>query len=251
MIEDLTKDKLQKYGFNETKINEILKDANYECDCKNDKGQYWVSMIEAKIYSGNEYFAKGFQMIFPKTADLLPEYYTRKEARFIEQSKEFAKNLFDEADCKEEFKKAEIEFVENSIKHHAGYTIGRILQTKVKLLNLYLSWIKKLETTIQQPAAKSINELINPELQPKLFNEVEIKIASKIENWKQRFDLIECAAFCQLLHDRKYFIKGSTNRKSVNEFSLIRYGVDISIQLESSKRKDRQTHKTFLERYFK
>jgi hypothetical protein len=82
--------------------------------------------------------------------------------------------------------------------------------------------------------------------------EIENKIEVKIKNWKQRERdvLIECASFCQLLFDFKYFEKGSTNRKTVNQFSVSRYGVDITIQLESGKKKDRETHKKFLKLYF-
>jgi len=87
--------------------------------------------------------------------------------------------------------------------------------------------------------------LIKDELHDRL-NQIEEKIEAKISNWKLRIDLIECAAFCQLLFDKKYFVPGSTKRKSVNSFALSKYGTDISIQLESAKNKDRETRKVML-----
>jgi len=427
-IEALTKEKLIEYGFKQQQIEEILSNNNYEANCINDTGQYWVSMIEGKIYSGEEYFAKGFKMMFPKSADLLPEYYNRKLSDFISKTKDLEQSLFDETECKEQFKKKEIAFVEEWIKDHEKFPLVSKLRDKLKLLEVYLRWIKKLnpslnslpakiedtetnnfefagktltslidnntyyegsindfnrrlETTsklidrhdfikaeierveteyLKEPVVKvygdwvatpskfsfhtyvkqgyydlkkgadtpidniisiatlecknndplqyqhskpyfetsivnslrrgvalllykkylndlhtellskpiiefkeknsngnltetqlkTLESLIKVELHERL-NEVEGKIKNKIENWKQGIDLIGCAAFCQLLYDKKYFIKGCTNRKSVNSFSLLRYGTDIEIQLHSKFRFDRDRHKTLLEVHFK
>ncbi len=93
-------------------------------------------------------------------------------------------------------------------------------------------------------------KLIKPELQNHL-EDIEKKIETNISTWKDRNLLIECAAFCQLLYDKRYFVKGTTNRVSVNSFAKSKYGVDIEKQLESSKRNDRNTHKTLLLKYFK
>lgn len=99
---------------------------------------------------------------------------------------------------------------------------------------------------IEKPVWQS---LIKLELHNKLF-EIEEKIPAKIANWNQRIKLIECAAFCQLLFDRKYFVQGSTNQKSVNSFSLSRYGTDITNQLKSAKKVGRKVHKEKLKKYF-
>jgi len=91
--------------------------------------------------------------------------------------------------------------------------------------------------------------LIKKELHGRI-NEIEAKIISKISKWQQGEDLIECAAFCQLLFDMNYFVKGCTCRKTVNIFSSKKYGTNIEIQLESSKRIDREVHKKLLKKYF-
>ncbi|MBP6023929.1 hypothetical protein [Ferruginibacter sp.] len=90
---------------------------------------------------------------------------------------------------------------------------------------------------------------IKIELQGRL-QEIENKINDKISNWKLRIDLIECAAFCQLLYDKKYFVTGATSIVSVNKFALNKYGTEITIQLKSAKRKDRNTHKKLLMKFF-
>ncbi len=155
-IETLTKEKLLEYGFKEQQINEILSNSSYEGNCINDSGQYWVSMIEEKIYSGEEYYAKGFKMIFPKSADLLPEYYNRKLSDFIEKAKEFEKSLFDETECKEQFKKKEMEFTEDCLKQREKFKGLHTMVNENKLYHLYLKWIKKQPTaTTDQPKTKA------------------------------------------------------------------------------------------------
>ncbi|MDB5280706.1 MAG: hypothetical protein JWR61_5661 [Ferruginibacter sp.] len=93
-------------------------------------------------------------------------------------------------------------------------------------------------------------KLIKSELHDHL-KKIESKIESKLSNWKQRVDLIECAAFCQLLFDLKYFESGSTCRKTVISFALSKYGTDIENQLESSKKAAREVHKKLLKVNFK
>lgn len=111
---------------------------------------------------------------------------------------------------------------------------------------------KSIQLTSKQNLVQTstVNELIKHDLLDRL-SELECKIQDKITDWKQRKDLIGCAAFCQLLFDKKYYIKGSTNRKSVNTFALTRYGTDIETQLNSSFNKEREKHKTLLAWVFK
>ena len=79
---------------------------------------------------------------------------------------------------------------------------------------------------------------------------IESKIANKVTVWRQRGDLTECAAFCQLLFDYKYFNEGATKRITVNGFSLAKYGIDITIQLKSAAKKGREKHKILLKKHF-
>jgi hypothetical protein len=112
-----------------------------------------------------------------------------------------------------------------------------------------LDWELVLNKYQHEPSNKW-KDLIKNELQDRL-TEIENKIPNKITNWKQRIDLIECAGFCQLLFDKKYFVQGSTIIKSVNSFALSRYGTDIDIQLKAAKKESRERHKKLLNVYFK
>ena len=98
--------------------------------------------------------------------------------------------------------------------------------------------------------SESWKDLIIIELYDSL-SMVENKIESKISQWKQGEMKIECAAFCQLLFDKKYFVTGSTKRATVNKFALNKYGMDISTQLVSKFKEDREKHKLLLRKNFK
>lgn len=94
---------------------------------------------------------------------------------------------------------------------------------------------------------KDIKDFIKPELVT-LLEKLEEKIFKNQEKtWASR---IKCAAFCELLYEKKYFLKGATRIKSVAEFALLRYGMNIQVQLKGDKKVDRITHKEQLRKYF-
>jgi len=80
----------------------------------------------------------------------------------------------------------------------------------------------------------------------KRLEKIETKIEAKILKWGNREALIECAAFCELLFEKKYFVPKSTRIKSVNSFAIIKYGADIKNQLATSKKADREKKKVLL-----
>ncbi|MCX6314148.1 MAG: hypothetical protein NTX08_05380 [Sphingobacteriales bacterium] len=116
--------------------------------------------------------------------------------------------------------------------------------TVLRWLNNNTEHVKHEETILQW------KQYIRFEFYERL-SEIEKKIEDKVSEWKEGNGKIECAAFCQLLFDKKYFVKGSTKRKSVNEYSISKFGNDVYIQLESGKKNDREKHKILLNKYFK
>lgn len=83
------------------------------------------------------------------------------------------------------------------------------------------------------------------------FLKVEDQLQKQISRWKAGDDKIECAAFCELLFIKGYFFDAGNKRVSKSaEFALHRYGVDIEIQLQSSKKRDRTAHATRLKNAF-
>ena len=136
----------------------------------------------------------------------------------------------------------------NEIEEEIKNSIENIeLSVKLKSNNQNSIQLTSKQNLVQ---SSTVNELIKHDLLNRL-SELESKIQDKITDWKQRNDLIGCAAFCQLLFDKKYYTKGSTIRKSVNSFALTRYGTDIETQLKSSFNKEREKHKTLLAWVFK
>lgn len=55
---------------------------------------------------------------------------------------------------------------------------------------------------------------------------------------------IRCAAFCEMLWLRKHIIHTKTRQKTLNEFSKIRYKMNIKNALAASKKESRDRHKT-------
>ena len=75
-IEDLTKEKLEEYGFDAENINRLFTWEKYECFLQNNRGYFWASNIEKKIYSGVEGREKHFEK------SMLPEHHKEPKEKF-------------------------------------------------------------------------------------------------------------------------------------------------------------------------
>jgi hypothetical protein len=53
---------------------------------------------------------------------------------------------------------------------------------------------------------------------------------------------IRCAAFCELAYSKNYFIPTKTKIKTLTDFALVKYNLNIRPSLASSKLKDRKNH---------
>ena len=56
---------------------------------------------------------------------------------------------------------------------------------------------------------------------------------------------IRCAAFCELLYEKRYIIQSKQNQKQMRDFALARYQLNISNALLSVKQEARNKHKNF------
>lgn len=132
----------------------------------------------------------------------------------------------------------------------SGRTIGSGFQSGPLLFDRFIELeIEKLKKQAKGPVMQ-IESLIKTELIDGRLVEVENKLKDKIEDWKIGKDKIGCAAFCEMLFEKGYFFKKITERKGPIQFALIRYGIDITVQMGTTKNKDRQLHKGKLKRYF-
>jgi hypothetical protein len=59
---------------------------------------------------------------------------------------------------------------------------------------------------------------------------------------KDNFSAIRCAAFCELLYEKKYFNPTKQKIKTLTAFAMSKYGLDIKNSLSSSKKTDRKNH---------
>ena len=75
-IEELTKEKLEYYGFDKESIERLFTWENYECALMNNRGYFWASNKENKIYSGKAGKEKQFSNSIP------PQYHSQPKEKF-------------------------------------------------------------------------------------------------------------------------------------------------------------------------
>lgn len=89
----------------------------------------------------------------------------------------------------------------------------------------------------KKPEVNNWIDLIEPLMLPLIEN------AEKKANHKS--SAIRCAAFCELLFEKKYIKPTNTRVKTLTTFAASRYGLNISNALKKSKEDDRNEHKNF------
>ena len=123
MIEKLTKQKMIEFGFDKEQIEKLLTWDNYEINIVNNKGFYYASNIENKIYSETDahtklYFNDETKPRFPfNDFDLVPTYFKLLTANYIAERKKEAKITFNEKKAKEQLRQTEIEKVTTLIEY--------------------------------------------------------------------------------------------------------------------------------------
>jgi len=93
-------------------------------------------------------------------------------------------------------------------------------------------------------------DYIKPELHARL-EEIEAKMIKKIVDWcghRKKGYKIECATFCALLSDKKFFIEPGED--PLIDFARLRYHIDIELQIKR-KKKEIQNHKKLSNHFFK
>ncbi len=106
------------------------------------------------------------------------------------------------------------------------------------------------ENIFNRPISKlGLSDFIRPEFLERILS-IEQKLKDKVISWQEGTNKIECASFCELLFDKKYFIKGATRINTVNRFACSQYGIDITIQLQAAKKGDRMHHRDLLKKQF-
>lgn len=170
MIQELTKENLQKLGYNENDVNELFNTINtFTLQC-ND-GNIFVSKPENKFYTGIDfyrvtYFNNG-NLRFPFACpELFNEYYTLALSEFLEKQKALFGMLFNELEQTDKFILLETKRNELIIKEQKDYIKlhnKRQWHNKEKIINILETYIYFINNQPQQPEAVKPEPLLkNP-----------------------------------------------------------------------------------------
>jgi hypothetical protein len=200
MIEQLTKEKLIEYGFDNEIIEMLLKFEIPTYQLQNNKGDFFASSIDGKIYSAEdanrkEYFKDIENPKFPfRNLDLVPEYYELLEAAYIETKRKKAGIIFNEKATKEKLRLEQIEWVTEVIIDTKAYLKDRTYKPNYKLNTL----------EIHEFYLQYLNDLV----ELRNTSTEKIKLQSIFLDTNNSFEL-----FKELLEDLEITIQGNVNTK--------------------------------------
>lgn len=180
----LSIEKLKECEFSAEQIERLLTWDEYETIVKKDKGTFYASNIERKIYSGIEahkkiYFRDKQNPKFPfDCLDLIPDYYLLAETVFIEKQRNIAGTIFNEQAAKENFRHKEINKIskiineKNELKNNLPIE-QKFIESDYSKFEIYLQWLKdgNIKTNKKQ---NNKAPLFEPKLFTSIFNKPEI-----------------------------------------------------------------------------
>lgn len=163
----LSIEKLKECEFSAEQIERLLAWDEYETIVKNDKGTFYASNIERKIYSGIEahkkiYFKDKQNPKFPfDCLDLLPDYYLLTETAFIEKQRNIAGTIFNEDAAKENFRLKEIDKISEIIngKKELNNNLPleqKFIESEYSKFEIYLQWLKDGTATAKPRKKRNI-----------------------------------------------------------------------------------------------
>lgn len=187
MIQELTKENLQKLGYNENDVNELFNTINtFTLQC-ND-GNIFVSKPENKFYTGIDfyrvtYFNNG-NLRFPFACpELFNEYYTLALSEFLEKQKALFGMLFNELEQTDKFILLETKRNELIIKEQKDYIKlhnKRQWHNKEKIINILETYIYFINNQPQQPEAVKPDEVLKNEFKMIFKNDIGFTIFTKM-----------------------------------------------------------------------
>lgn len=170
MIIELTKDNLQKFGFDNEQIIKLLEWNNYAMFFLKDTCCY-ANNIEKKIYTEidgfRKYYFENGTVSFPiECPDLIPDYFDLALKNYLDKQKVLLNTMFVEADQKKKFVLNEIGKIKDSIelnkqdlKEKKYYSIG-YKNKMIDILDSYISFLEnKLKEQTQQTETNKTDEV--------------------------------------------------------------------------------------------
>lgn len=157
MILELTKENLQKCGFDNEQIVKLLEWDNYAMTLFKDTC-YYATNIDKKIYTENDGYRKYYfndgNIAFPLSCpELISEYYDLALNRFLGTQKKLLKALYVLEDQTKKFILSEIKKTEQSIENIKA-TIERLphfnAEFKFNAISIYEAYIDYLENKMNE-----------------------------------------------------------------------------------------------------
>jgi|GEM_PF-4119284 len=173
MIDKLTKEKLVEYGFEKDEIKSILAKVNLAGYVKrSNNGNFFVSVEDQKIYSGDDFFFKTESykpFPYDNFADV-PAYYNFNQKIFLNKEQKIVGDLLNEQSAKNRFKQYEIE----KAKIGSSKFIPKPDQQKID--KLYIEWIVNRDEDDSDTLSelKELRDIIEGHFEPlklRCFNE--------------------------------------------------------------------------------
>ena len=166
MTIELTKDNLQKCGFDNEQILKLLEWDNYATSFFLKDTCYYATNIEKKIYTEIDGFRKYYfedgTISFPMDCpDLIPTYFDLFLKKYLDKQEELLNTMFVEADQKEIFINKQILAVKNDIDENKEKILKRIhTDLYHKKDSIYNSYLRLLENKLnEQPQQTELEPL--------------------------------------------------------------------------------------------
>ncbi len=167
MILELTKENLQKCGFDDEQIIKLLEWDNHIHILINDTC-YYATNIDNKIYTEIDGYRKNYfengNIAFPLSCpELINEYFNLSLNKYFKQQKILLKTMFVEADQRKNFITIEIQKTENSIENKKAMLnkLPHFLpQIKLDAISIYEAYIHFLNNKLNEPNYQSEADII-------------------------------------------------------------------------------------------
>lgn len=193
MIIELTKENLQKCGFDEEQIIKLLEWDKYDMFLIKDTC-YYATNIEKKIFTEIDGFRKWYlengTIAFPMDCpDLIPTFFDLFLKKYLDEQKELLNTMFVEADQKEIFINKQILAVKNEIYKNKEKILKRInTDVYYKKDSIYNSYLRLLENKLNEQPQQI--ETIKPdevkkELHNYIFKDNAFEVFEKYHNNKK------------------------------------------------------------------
>ena len=167
MILELTKENLQKCGFKENDINDLLTQENHSCFLLSDTC-YYANNLEKKIYAKidgyKKYYFENGSINFPiNCPELIPSYFDLSLNAYLFQQKNLLKTMFIKEDQVKKFILVEIEKTKERIENQK-VMLKRLPQINVVIkenaINIFDAYISFLNTKLTDPKTQPEIEII-------------------------------------------------------------------------------------------